>query len=342
MTAYERAILEARRRLAGIDDRAANAISAAYQEVARRLARNLDALTARIDAEPGEVSVEWLRRQGAYLALLDGLAQDLAEFAGAASRHIDVGQQQAATAANGDAVVLAVEAMGPGPGRGVQMIRAGFPDLPPEPPAGRSITGAPVGLLLLALVPQTQDRVRQALDQGVSLGIAPQELSSWVTEEAAAVVPQAQSVSRTEIMAAYNNQADANYQQSQVVTGWQWYATLNERSCAVCLAMHGSIHPLGEPLESHISCRCTKRPLVPSWAELGFTGVPDRRPTIETGSEAFARLTRPEKLAIVGPGKLALLEAGRITLSDLVVRTTSGAYGPGRRVATLRELEARA
>jgi hypothetical protein len=37
---------------------------------------------------------------------------------------------------------------------------------------------------------------------------------------------------------------------------WWWQSSLDKKTCAFCIAMHGTAHPLGEPMVSHPNCRC--------------------------------------------------------------------------------------
>lgn len=39
-------------------------------------------------------------------------------------------------------------------------------------------------------------------------------------------------------------------------TRWIWRSHLDRRTCAYCIAMHGTRHSIYEPMVSHIGCRC--------------------------------------------------------------------------------------
>jgi SPP1 gp7 family putative phage head morphogenesis protein len=68
---------------------------------------------------------------------------------------------------------------------------------------------------------------------------------------------------RTEIMRASNLGALTIYEQNQdVLQGWEWVATLDERTCPICGALDGKVFKFGStqlqpPSGSHIGCRCT-------------------------------------------------------------------------------------
>jgi hypothetical protein len=54
------------------------------------------------------------------------------------------------------------------------------------------------------------------------------------------------------------NQAVAREQAFDVIDGltWTWRTKLDERTCPYCVAMHGTVHPIGVPMVTHPNCRC--------------------------------------------------------------------------------------
>ena len=72
-----------------------------------------------------------------------------------------------------------------------------------------------------------------------------------------------------------------------------------------------------------------------SWAELGFTGIPDRRAPIESGPDVFDNLPEEQQAKILGPEKYQAYSKGQIQLSDLVGYSRSKAWGTVPRVASL-------
>jgi SPP1 gp7 family putative phage head morphogenesis protein len=344
MTAYERAIERARRALLAVEERAALAITAAYQPVIDGLAENLAALTDLI-ARAGRVTPAWLDRQDRYRQLLEQLETDLAVFAGAAAARTAGAQAEAVPLADEHAHALAIAALGPGPPGGDLEVHGHFepqaPTLATEL-AGSATDGTPLGLLLLDVALEGARATRDTLRYAISTRLDPDALTEAVQQEAHEPLTRALTLHRTETLGAYRRATDVAYQQSTIIRQWRWHAAIGERTCVVCLAMHGTLHPVTEPLSSHPACRCTQLPVVPSWEDLGFAGVPDHRPVLQTGEEAFARLTRHEKLVVVGPAKLVLLESGEVTLMDMVRKTHSRRWGPGLREATVTELRAAA
>ncbi len=126
---------------------------------------------------------------------------------------------------------------------------------------------------------------------------------------------------------------------SDVVKGFQWIATLDGRTCADCAARDGLTWDLeGNGLDGntfpyetppiHPSDRCTLTPVLKSWEELGFDleemddstrasmdgQVPDKlnfEEWFDTKGAAF-------QAKWLGPGRYELWQKGKITFRDLV------------------------
>jgi SPP1 gp7 family putative phage head morphogenesis protein len=73
---------------------------------------------------------------------------------------------------------------------------------------------------------------------------------------------------RTEIMRASNLGALSIYEQNQdILRGWEWVATRDERVCPICSALDGKVFAFGSdqqppPSGSHPGCRCTIVPVL--------------------------------------------------------------------------------
>jgi hypothetical protein len=88
-----------------------------------------------------------------------------------------------------------------------------------------------------------------------------------VTREARQVLDEprwrALTVADTESFKAFNQVLYDNYRANeQTVTGWWWHCQLSDHSCAACVAMHGTIHPLSEHLNDHPNGSCVAVPYV--------------------------------------------------------------------------------
>ncbi|MGC4107821.1 MAG: phage minor head protein [Thermomicrobiales bacterium] len=126
---------------------------------------------------------------------------------------------------------------------------------------------------------------------------------------------------RTATFTAYRSAKLATYRSnSHIVNSWVWHSAANERTCAVCWAKHGSVHPLDEEMSSHVNCRCSMVPKTKTWKELGFN-VPDDLETsinVEEGESLFSKQDLRTKQLVLGPTAYKAYERGEITLNDFV------------------------
>lgn len=189
--------------------------------------------------------------------------------------------------------------------------------------------------------------MKSALVKGVAVGDHPYAVADDMLERLGGVwqgglgAARARVIARTEMLDAHRA-ANAVWQagNTDVITGWQWLATLDSRTCGSCLAMHGSEHPVDDPGPlDHVQGRCDRLPVVKPWRELGFaidepaSVVPDARAWFDAQPENT-------RLAIVGPARLELLDSGRIGWDDLAQRRSSDGWRDSYGLIPVRDLRA--
>lgn len=208
---------------------------------------------------------------------------------------------------------------------------------------GRLADGSPLSRLLGELGPEASNAIKGVLLKGVAQGYNPRRVAREMRKSLGGNMSRALRISRNEQLRAYREASLEAYRQNeQLVHGWLWIASLSPRTCPLCIAEHGSFHPLTEPFASHISCRCSPVPWTKSFAELGIEGVPDTGPPLpESGESWFARQSPQYQESLLGPGKYEAYRAGQIRLSDLVGHRDDPNWGPSRYVKSLDSALAR-
>lgn len=82
--------------------------------------------------------------------------------------------------------------------------------------------------------------------------------------DAKALFARTEMIARTEILRSSNQGAMAVYEQNKdVLQGWRWLATLDERTCVICGALDGQLFKFDAPQSpppAHPNCRCTPVP----------------------------------------------------------------------------------
>lgn len=165
---------------------------------------------------------------------------------------------------------------------------------------------------------------------------------------------RARTITRTEFLRAHRLASLATYRRnSHIVSGWVWWAHLDEKVCMACLGLHGQEFPLSEPMGDHPNGRCVMLPKTVSFAELGLEGLEDLETSAYTlvrpgeGLEWFQGLPetaprgKPSKAGLLGQAKYEAWRKGLFELSDLIVRRSHPKWGTTYTEASLYEVLAK-
>lgn len=307
----------------------------AYSHAREAILDEIDSLLAsRVGGQP--VTQVWLYKERRLKKLLANVEEHLAQFGSTAEDVIKDAQKDAVASAATHTFDLI-------DGQLPSAFTPSFPSRPFSDLVGRLSTGQPLSALLNTFGKAGSQVIGRALLTGVALGHNPVKIAAAMRQVSAMPAARAIVIARTEVMGAYREAARQTMSANKdVVTGWMWEASLGPRTCAACIAQHGSIHPVTESMATHPSCRCTMTPVTKTFKELGIEGVRETRVTTVSGEDWFAKQTSATQLSILGPSKLEAYQQGRITLANLVQRTDSKVWGPGSREASLKDALANA
>jgi SPP1 gp7 family putative phage head morphogenesis protein len=176
--------------------------------------------------------------------------------------------------------------------------------------------------------------VADALIEGVALGQNPRVTARTVrtlfTENLGSALTDALRMTRTVQIYSYREASRANYvANSDIVDGWYWYTALDDRTCASCVALHGSgPYPLDEPLNDHYNGRCTMIPAV-----TGFGN-----PIEQGGKDYFDSLNEGKQRDLLGKEKYEAYKGGAFEFKDLSTTRADAVYGDMRVETPLWEL----
>lgn len=311
----------------------------AYGTSYRSIVEELAGLQRRIAAAQaaGEpVGRSWLLRQRNLNAVLGSVRIALRDFAAMATGLTAGSQASAVEQAFRDSRVLVELSMG-NPPTGASLSWSRLPEREIEHLVGITRSG-PLADLFAGMATDGAVSARAALIRSMSLGYGPAKLAREFRDALGIPLSRAMTIARTEQMRAYRSAALAEYRENRhVVKSHMWHCELGTRSCAACIAMHGTILPLTESIDGHVRCRCVGVPVTATWAELGFADVPDVPRQVQTGPDWFAAQPPEAQAAILGPGKLTAYREGRLTLPDLVARSQHPTWGSMRYESSLRE-----
>lgn len=167
-----------------------------------------------------------------------------------------------------------------------------------------------------------QAALRAELVRGVSVGANPRVTARRIMDRTQGRfnggLTRAMTIARTETLDAYRAGAQvADEGNADLLDAWIWTASLSGRTCAACIAKHGTEYPLDEPGPlGHQNCRCARTPKAKSWADLGFPGIPEVKSAVPDGEAWFNNLTPDSQRLLLGKGRYEAWKAGDFPMSQ--------------------------
>lgn len=211
---------------------------------------------------------------------------------------------------------------------------------------GTLADGSPVTDLARSFGDLGGQAFREEMIRGIGLGLNPRTVArTWRNRIQSVSRSKAQTIARTEMMRVSRESARRTMEaNSDVVKEWQWYCSLDSRTCPVCWAMHNTKHSLKTKMASHPNCRCTMLPVTKTFAELGIPGVSeaieDERLRLP-GETLFKRLPVADQIKVLGPGAYRAYSANAVSLADFVGEAESPIWGKSRYRKSLSEIMGR-
>lgn len=300
------------------DQKTAERIIEIYARSFRRMERNIQALVKRIEearARGEYVSPSWAFQIDRYETLQQQITSEVNKIAEGLESTIIRNQQAAVYQALGNTVTLAQMSA---QNAGVTVSFSRLNTAAAESIAGFLADGSPLNTLLAKLPGQASLAVANALTESIVEGHGATKTASRIKNALGGNMTRAMTIARTETIRAYREATSRSLKQnSDIIAGWVWVASFSRRTCASCLALAGTVHPVTERMESHVRCRCTQAPLLRGQAV-----------EFQKGEEWFA--TQPEivQRSILGSNvAYDAYQNGQATLLDFVGRQNSPQWG---------------
>lgn len=306
----------------------------AWDEVAGELELATLDLAAR--AENGRITRAQVLRSGRLAAALDTIGRRLTSLADQAGVRI-VADLPAVVDAAGRAQAEIIDSQLPKAERGnlADWSRVDHRQL--EAIINRSTEQ--IASDLWPLSSEAQGAIRRELVRGVAAGANPRETATRMLQrtqgEFNGGLTRALTIARTETLSAHRAAAKVAHQQnSDVLKGWIWLASMSSRTCPSCIAMNGTEHPLDEdgPLD-HQNGRCSRLPQTKSWKDLGIdlpeqasSGVPDSAAWFENQSAETQK-------QILGPARYDAWKRGEYPMSAWSERVSTDGWRDSYRMS---------
>jgi hypothetical protein len=300
-----------------------------YGDIYRTLQSSIAALDAEIALmdSPTPNQVQKLRR---FKALKTQVEREITQYGAWADKEIGMAARQSLV----DGMVHAEQLTLAGVPQQLQAAIAGVWNTLPtdavETLMGFLSPGSPLHTSLVdQMGPATADLFEQQLLEGIALGYNPRKIASIARRTLGQPLNWTLRTSRTAQLWAYRESTRASYvANSDIVTGWIWHAELGPRTCASCIAQHGTFHPNTETLNDHHNGRCAMVPQTVSWRALGIP-IDDAPPVAVPGDGQRWFDAQPEAVQrqIMGGATHRAYKDGAVSWDKLTVEHDDTVYG---------------
>lgn len=320
----EQAAIRYRQRLADLERNYAQTTGPQRRAAIDRIRRlSLDLVEElRAAGLPPEVSERWVTSSRSWQRLALAAREELDDLSVEAARAIQW-QVAAAAEAGADAAIGLFDMVDDSANFG----------LVPSAAVEAAVGVFQPGTVFSELPGLNQETVRQIgreVTRGLASGLHSRVIARNIANTTSVPSARAATIARTETFRAYREANREIYKQHRLVKEWRWVCSLGERTCSACWSMHGSLHPVEEPMGTHPNCRCTMIPTIPN----SFNGP--------TGEELFNDLDPDQQRTILGQSKYDAFKRGDIKLADTVRVMKTKEWGTTRSVSSLKQAKASA
>ncbi len=308
MSELEDLLKKHRKRIIDREEQTFRELLAAYDEIEKDLHRQYRALQKKIleAQKAGEkISPSWFYRKDRLKDLLKQTQDQIKRFGTNAAAIIEREQKAAIQIGISEAKdSITFEGAYSGKNLGTSLNTKAV-----ETAAGLMGDGSPLlKYFEEQLAPQVAKAIRKEVISAAAQGTDFNTIARRLMKAGDITRQRALSTARTEVNRVRRSAALETYRENDDIEGWIWVASKSTRTCALCLAMDGTVMKLKEDFPQHVNCHCTVR------AKL--IGIEPR--TRQTGQEYFNELSDEEKKKILGKNAFEAYKRGEVELKDFV------------------------
>lgn len=318
---------------------ATNQLINAYRLVTRSLQDKLTVLMSRIEVleEQGNLTPETVRKQSVWSSLLNQLEDELKKYGSFVDTNATIAAQQAIDLAAKHSQLLTQVYFQNNPNL-TQAFNATWDRLPSE--AIEQLLGflqpdsqLRINLLATLGVSATQN-FQDKLLEGIALGYNPKKINALINQTLGEPLTWSLNTIRTTQLYSYREATRANYiNNSEIVGGWKWYATLDGRVCLSCVNQHGKTFAVDQRLNDHHQGRCTQIPIVRDAKKFGLEDL-----NIELGEQWFNSLPKAEQVQRMGIARHLAYTQGKFRFDELSEVYLNDTFGAMLKEASLKTL----
>jgi predicted nucleotidyltransferase len=295
-----------------------------YKSTTRYLDSDIDLLVKELSG--GQLSVADVKKLKAYNRLIGNSAEALQQFASYLG--VDMRNEMDKMAALGQADAFALLLSQGDVLRGV--LNKGANEAQLRALINYLDYGKPLYKRLQQFGKYNADYISQMILEGVRSGFNPTVIARTIKDAFGMGLTEAMRMMRTVQIYSYRDASHLNYQNNRdVVTGWIWFAELDDLTCMSCVAEHGSFHSVDETLNDHHNGRCVPIPV---------TRLSDPFITDGAGREWFEQQPEAVQKQMMGPEKWDAWMNDKFEFSQLSKETENDVFGKMRGETPLNDL----
>lgn len=318
--------------LVRLNDASAERLLQAYTRTLPRIRLAAGELTEQLEQLAGRdlaaISAEDLRGLSTYQRFLVRVESEMRDFA--------VIIRNEAANAQDDGIQLGLDAaadmVGSQTGHLEAQIMAAFNR--PDPAAIQRLVnyvdGAEMQRRFAAFGDSAAQNLADLVLTGVAQGKNPRAIASLIENWYSLPYSWAENMTRTVQNWSYRTASHATYAANpEIVTGWMWWATWDDRTCMSCLQNHGERFTVDQVLNDHHRGRCTPLPIVRGtrWAE-----------SVQRGEDRFNALDPERQRRIMGNAMHKAWTAGAVQFGEFSRPYNDGVYGQMLRQSSLKDI----
>lgn len=165
----------------------------------------------------------------------------------------------------------------------------------------------------------TLEQINNVIITGLAQGKGPIAIANSVKQVTQGLpASNAQQIMRTlQLVSSRDAQREARLANEGILEYQVRIAALDHRTCAACVALHGTVYPIDVRIDDHHNGRCTSVTKV--------VGFPP--PDVQSGVEWFQTLPDDQQRSILGLAGWKAWKAGVISLDDFVMPYEDDVFG---------------
>jgi hypothetical protein len=317
------------------DGKVLDRLISAYGKSYSRLTPEIDALIEKMEADlaSGKLTKETVAKSAAFKNLIREVDRELSDYSGYLKTEAATAADAAGRSGLSGGKLLMLAALADALGVGIADVpREAVKSAPPDALAFLADylrKDGPLYQRIDGLSGYHAEQIAEGILERVAQGLNPREIAKDITDLYGMGLSDSLRMARTTQLYSYR-QAERFVQvaNADVLQGLVWCAELDDLTCLSCVALHGTVFPVGEICDDHHNGRCALLP----WA------VGAENPIGKTGEDWFKEQSEATQKSSMGESKYNAWKEDKFTFDKLSTTREDEVFGQMRGEASLKDI----